>query len=456
MFVDQTLSLLPGVTVANRTNPSQDTRISVRGFGARSQFGARSIRILRDGMPLTLPDGQTPIDYLDLESVGRVEVIRGAAAGALRQRVGRRDRSALGTAARLRRSRRRRARGAAARVFVDTRGCSAANAGAHRLRREHRPDDERRLSRLRATASHERVRPLHRAVRKHSTGLHRHGTGHAGRAQPRRADARPGGQRARIRRTRTSVLKKARKAVHQVQLGVSARRPIAGDGELIGQVYGGTRSLYNPLTFAVVRVDRHQQGAGARLTLPWRIDSVENRFSVGVDAQWLSDARKNWANCNGVARRDRDVPDAPGREGRLCARPARTRVERRSVRARRGGARAVPRDRRRARRPGALRARDHYLGDGRDDSGDPNHERREPDVRRRVARLAAPFAVRERRIGVRDADDDGARQSGRRDGGSQSRSQAAVLDDVRGRREGAGSAACSTTRRCSTPKCATS
>src|SRR5262249_1188479 len=48
-------------------------------FGARSQFGARSIRILRDGMPLTLPDGQTPIDYLDLESVGRVEAIRGTA-----------------------------------------------------------------------------------------------------------------------------------------------------------------------------------------------------------------------------------------------------------------------------------------------------------------------------------------------------------------------------------------
>ena len=77
--MEQTLSLLPGVTVANRTNPSQDTRISVRGFGARSQFGARSIRILRDGMPLTLPDGQTPIDYLDLESVSRVEVIRGSA-----------------------------------------------------------------------------------------------------------------------------------------------------------------------------------------------------------------------------------------------------------------------------------------------------------------------------------------------------------------------------------------
>ena len=100
MNADQTLSLLPGVTVANRTNPSQDTRISVRGFGARSQFGARSIRLLRDGMPLTLPDGQTPIDYLDLESVERVEVIRGAAAALYGNAAGGVHRSALGPTAR--------------------------------------------------------------------------------------------------------------------------------------------------------------------------------------------------------------------------------------------------------------------------------------------------------------------------------------------------------------------
>ena len=79
LLLDQTLFLLPGVTVANRNNPSQDPRISIRGFGARSAFGVRSIKVLRDGMPLTLPDGQTPIDYLDLESVGRVETIRGTA-----------------------------------------------------------------------------------------------------------------------------------------------------------------------------------------------------------------------------------------------------------------------------------------------------------------------------------------------------------------------------------------
>src|SRR5678815_861025 len=77
--LDETLSLIPGLTAVNRTNPSQDPRISIRGFGARSTFGVRGVRILRDGMPLTLPDGQTPVDYLSLESVDTMAVIRGAA-----------------------------------------------------------------------------------------------------------------------------------------------------------------------------------------------------------------------------------------------------------------------------------------------------------------------------------------------------------------------------------------
>src|SRR5256886_8271383 len=77
--LDETLWLIPGLSVSNRNNPSQDPRISIRGFGARSAFGVRGIRVLRDGIPLTLPDGQTPVDYLDLESVGRVEVMRGSA-----------------------------------------------------------------------------------------------------------------------------------------------------------------------------------------------------------------------------------------------------------------------------------------------------------------------------------------------------------------------------------------
>lgn len=75
----EALSQVPGVYVANRTNFAQDSRISIRGFGARSAFGVRGIRVLLDGIPLTLPDGQSQLDSIDPANLGRIEVLRGPA-----------------------------------------------------------------------------------------------------------------------------------------------------------------------------------------------------------------------------------------------------------------------------------------------------------------------------------------------------------------------------------------
>lgn len=76
--LDESLGTIPGVFFQNRYNFAQDLRVSIRGFGARSQFGIRGVRIYADGIPLTLPDGQGGVDDLDLASTGRIEVIRGA------------------------------------------------------------------------------------------------------------------------------------------------------------------------------------------------------------------------------------------------------------------------------------------------------------------------------------------------------------------------------------------
>src|SRR5512138_1752896 len=76
---DELLFAVPGVALANRQNPAQDPRVSIRGFGARSAFGVRGVRVLQDGVPLTLPDGQTPVDVVDVEGAERVEVVRGSA-----------------------------------------------------------------------------------------------------------------------------------------------------------------------------------------------------------------------------------------------------------------------------------------------------------------------------------------------------------------------------------------
>ena len=71
---------VPGVVVSNRYNPTQDPRLAIRGFGARSAFGIRGVRVLRDGIPLTVADGQTAVDFMDLESLGAAELFRGSAA----------------------------------------------------------------------------------------------------------------------------------------------------------------------------------------------------------------------------------------------------------------------------------------------------------------------------------------------------------------------------------------
>src|SRR5436190_6877909 len=75
--LSETLPALAGVVANNRQNYAQDLQISIRGFGARSTFGVRGLRILVDGIPATLPDGQGQVSHIDLASAGRVEVLRG-------------------------------------------------------------------------------------------------------------------------------------------------------------------------------------------------------------------------------------------------------------------------------------------------------------------------------------------------------------------------------------------
>lgn len=77
--LDEALLEIPGVMVSNRYNFALGNRISIRGYGARTQFGVRGIRIIQDGIPLTLPDGQAQLSNLDLAAAGRIEVIRGPA-----------------------------------------------------------------------------------------------------------------------------------------------------------------------------------------------------------------------------------------------------------------------------------------------------------------------------------------------------------------------------------------
>lgn len=75
--LSEALGSVPGLVVQNRQNYAQDLQISSRGFGARSAFGIRGIKLLADGVPLSNPDGQGQAATFDLDTLDRIEVLRG-------------------------------------------------------------------------------------------------------------------------------------------------------------------------------------------------------------------------------------------------------------------------------------------------------------------------------------------------------------------------------------------
>ena len=378
--LDETMFLLPGITLANRNNPSQDVRLSIRGFGARSAFGVRSVRILRDGMPLTLPDGQTPVDYLDLESVGRVEAIRGAASALygnagggvvdLRSAAPPVSPFAVQSRSWFGGKDLRGAEGAFHRYAATFGGTVGGGSTFFQGDVGHTSaENERLYSNQRLTNGYLRV-----GTTAAGTDLVLQALGFKmPRAENPGALTKSQFEQNPLAADSLSVVRRARKEVDQLQIGVSAIRPLGMDaqrGELFGQAYGGSRSLYNPLTFAVVDVERKQYGAAARATLPFSLGGVSQRVSVGIDAQRQDDNRRNWAACNGITRASANCPTllvekgvlqldqeeivssiGPYLRDELALGPLTLN----------GGVRAD-----------AVRfeVRDHFLSDGRDDSGD--------------------------------------------------------------------------------------
>lgn len=297
LSADETLMLVPGVSVANRNNPTQDPRIAVRGFGSRAAFGVRSVRILRDGVPLTLPDGQTPTDYLDLASVGSVEVIRGSASALYG--------NAAGGVVEFRSS-----PPPTPPIAVDLR----ALGGSGDLRRWSAGLGGTlaplRYQGLVTRTEQEGYRQYARQKTTHATGRVLHDLSGMTLTWQAQLFSMPMAENpGALTATEMSVnprqpvavfvSKRARKDVSQTQLSLTAARPLSG-GELTASIYGGMRDLDNPLTFAVVAIDRTTLGGSVRITSAATPLGSRHRLSAGVDVQRLDDDRKNFDNCNGV------------------------------------------------------------------------------------------------------------------------------------------------------------
>lgn len=75
--ISDVLNRAPGVIALNRNNYAQDVQISIRGFGSRAAFGLRGIRLITDGIPASMPDGQGQTSTVSMTSANRVEVLTG-------------------------------------------------------------------------------------------------------------------------------------------------------------------------------------------------------------------------------------------------------------------------------------------------------------------------------------------------------------------------------------------
>ena len=296
--VDELLFAVPGVSLANRQNPAQDPRVSIRGFGARSAFGVRGVRVLQDGVPLTLPDGQTPVDALDLEGADRVEVVRGSASSLY---------------------------GNAAGGVIDVRSAAPPPVRAAPFARIVGGDATPTLSAAGAAGTIERIGYTASLTRVNGRGFRDYSDQRATRGAVRLAFARGDAASttlviaARVSDLSSaespgaltqsqldanprmadplSVRKRAGKIVRQSDLSLSLSRALGQAGALDAVLFGSARTLANPLTFATVDVDRSSGGASLRLRSEAALGARTARLAAGADVQWQHDDRLEWENC---------------------------------------------------------------------------------------------------------------------------------------------------------------
>lgn len=319
MGVDELLFAVPGVALANRQNPAQDPRVSIRGFGSRSAFGVRGVRVLQDGVPLTLPDGQTPVDVVDVEGADRVEVVRGsasslygnAAGGVIDVRSTPPSLVALAPYLRV---------VGGDNVPTVTAGGAGGTVGplgytssiTRIVGRGYRDYSDQRATRaslrlLHPHAEGSAIPGLTLAARLSDVSL-AESPGALTRAQmdtaPRMADP-------------LSVRKRAGKIVRQGDLSLNVAHPLAGRLALDATVYGSVRTLENPLTFAVVNVGRSSGGASARLSGDGMLGSHAVRLAAGGDLQWQNDDRQEYEACIDVVAASATCPTPAVQRGRL-------------------------------------------------------------------------------------------------------------------------------------------
>jgi iron complex outermembrane receptor protein len=295
--LDEALGRVPGVFAQNRFNFAQDLRLSIRGFGARSAFGIRGIKILIDGIPETLPDGQSQVDSIDLSSARRIEVLRGPASALYGNASG-------GVINIL-------TEDGPAQPFVEMRTThgdfglwkaqlkSGGQAGPlNYLFNVSRLElgGFRQQSRAESVIVNSKLR-LDITEDSHLTAL-------VNIVDSPRADDPGGLTRAEVeanprQAAPNNLAFRAGEEVTQGRIGLVYQQQFArlNDLEIVGYYSG--RQFRNSIPFRVVEFDRAVFGGGVKYSHRGPLLGHRNRFTSGVDVQYQDDRRRNFDNVNG-------------------------------------------------------------------------------------------------------------------------------------------------------------
>jgi len=311
--LSELMGSVAGLQIRDRQNFAQDLQVSVRGFGTRSTFGVRGVRILVDGIPATMPDGQGQAATASLTSAKRIELLRGPLA------------QLYGNAA-----------GGVLQVFTQDPPVTpgkpeySLSAGAGSNDQRHVAAgiaggsdtlggllDVSRYStdgfRDHSAARREQLNAKVVAKPSSDTTI----TGIVNLFNQPLAEDPLGLTKAQFNQNPRQVIAGAltfntRKTIEQNQAGLVIEHKLTASDTLNARLYGGTRKVDQKLAFqtnGVVNLDRSYGGVGASWTHAMQVNQLPVRWTVGVEADRLKETRKgfdNLAGNNGTLRRNED------------------------------------------------------------------------------------------------------------------------------------------------------
>jgi iron complex outermembrane recepter protein len=295
--ISESLGLVPGINVANRNNYAQDLQISIRGSGSRAPFGVRGVRLMVDGLPQSLPDGQGQTSQFAASSTSRIEVLRGPLA------------ALYGNAS-----------GGVIQAF--TRDPSekpelkvTGYAGSDQLYRSSIQYSETRgdygLVFDYGALSSEGFRQYSAAERHHiNTKLVKKGEGSKTtfilNALDQKRSEDPGSRTAAefasapFAAASGSLTSKTGKSFVQSIAGVVHESGSLADGLLVTRAYVATRDLDNPAVGTWILIDRMQYGLGADYQVSATLLGSAARVALGLELDQVKDERRARANTSGV------------------------------------------------------------------------------------------------------------------------------------------------------------